>query len=83
MTYSAVVLLFGLWMPVFGQGSPPRSTEDIFSTLRSAARFGRFPTDDQLSELGFRQSADAGVEINSEAGGCSSSSQVITETSSA
>jgi hypothetical protein len=55
-------------MPVFGQGSLPRSTEDIFSTLRSAARFGRFPTDAQLLELGFRQSVDGGVEINSQAG---------------
>ena len=68
MTYSAILLLVGLWLPVFGQGYPPRTTEDIFSTLRDAARFGRFPSDDQLVELGFRRGVDVGVEINSEAG---------------
>jgi hypothetical protein len=68
MTFSAILLLVGLWLPIFGQGYPPRTTEDLFSTLRDAARFGRFPSDDQLLELGFRKSTDAGVEINSERG---------------
>src|ERR1700732_97877 len=68
MAYSAMLLLVGLWLPAFGQGYPPRSTEELFSTLRDAARLGQFPSDDQLIELGFRKSVDVGVEINSESG---------------
>jgi hypothetical protein len=28
MTYPAILLIVGLWLPVFGQGYPPRSIEE-------------------------------------------------------
>ena len=67
MIHTTILLLISIWSSSLSS-TQIRTTEELFSTLRDSARLGQFPTDDQLLELGFRRSADVGLELNSEAG---------------
>jgi hypothetical protein len=68
MTFSTLLLLVLLPFQLLAQTNPPRTTEELFSALHDYARAGRFPSDEQLLDLGFRRSGDAGVELNADSG---------------